>query len=212
MNPDGAYGYQCKDVADDYCLALFGSWVDTIRPGDAKFAYYNASPDYFEKVENTPEGVPPRGAIICWNGSMGGGFGHIAVVLRADKNSFDVVEQNGFTKTRPAYEASYSTYQHVIGWLIPKGGDVTPEEQAEIAALRAVGQTAQQIIQLAIDRETRINELVKEVDQSKVDISNLQTEIKELKAKLADQKPITLDDYSLGALLSAAFSKLFKIK
>lgn len=123
MNPDKAYGYQCKDVADDYCLKLFGNWVGTIRPGNAKVAFANSNADFFVKVKNNPRDpkqVPPRGAIIVWNGNMGGGLGHIAVVTSAKPNGFDVVQQDGFRNTKPAHKAHFASYAHVIGWLIPK--------------------------------------------------------------------------------------------
>src|ERR1044072_6342546 len=98
MNPDGAYGYQCKDVADDYVIALFGDWVNTLRPGDAKDVFDNSSPDFFEKIRNDPNDpnqTPVRGDLMCWNANMGGGAGHIAFVEGAGPNGFDVIEQNG---------------------------------------------------------------------------------------------------------------------
>lgn len=119
IDVDKHYGLQCKDVIDDLCMALWGNWTNTIRPGDAKFCFDGSNPTYFEKIRNSPTGVPPRGSVIVWNGNMGGGFGHIAVVTSANVNSFSVVEQDGFRQVA-AYTKTYPNYAHVIGWLIPK--------------------------------------------------------------------------------------------
>lgn len=119
FNPDGAYGYQCKDVIDAYCLFLFNDWVNTIRPSDAYATFDNSNPAFFDKIRNTAEGVPQKGDIICWDKGIGA-FGHIAIILEANVNTFTVVQQNGYTNTMPAHKTTYPNYNHVIGWLRPK--------------------------------------------------------------------------------------------
>lgn len=119
FNPDGAYGYQCKDVIDAYCLFLFNDWVNTIRPSDAYATFDNSNPAFFDKIRNTPEGVPQKGDIICWDKGIGA-FGHIAIILEANVNTFTVVQQNGYTNTMPAHRTTYPNYNYVIGWLRPK--------------------------------------------------------------------------------------------
>nr|DAW32258.1 MAG TPA: Endolysin [Caudoviricetes sp.] len=126
MNPDGAYGYQCKDVADDYCIHLFGNWQNTIRPADAKNAFNNANDEFFIKIANDLNNsnlIPQRGDIVVWGASQANPYGHIAVVESADTTGVNVIEQDGFTNTTPAYQAKRGyVYAGMpcIGWLRPR--------------------------------------------------------------------------------------------
>lgn len=125
FNPDNAYGYQCKDVADAYVMAIFPGvpWTETIRPGNGQDVFANANAAYFDKVANDPgnaDQLPPRGAIVSIAGSAEIPEGHVAVVLLADQAGMWVVQQNGYTQT--ACEAAYLTYDGLIGWLVPKLG------------------------------------------------------------------------------------------
>ncbi|AYN55955.1 lysin A [Arthrobacter phage Noely] len=126
FNPDRAHGLQCKDVADAYCLALFGDWVNTIRPGNGKDVFDHASPAYFTKVRNNPADprqLPPRGAIINYGWSKAVPEGHVAVVLKADAHGVDVIDQDGYAQ-RPARVSrlgyALPNGAVVVGWLIPK--------------------------------------------------------------------------------------------
>lgn len=126
MNPDKAYGYQCKDVADDYCIHLFGDWVNTIRPADAKNAFARANEAFFVKIPNdlnNPNLIPQRGDIIVWGASRANPYGHIAVVESADTAGANVIEQDGFKNTIPAYRAKRGYIyagMPCIGWLRPR--------------------------------------------------------------------------------------------
>ena len=126
MNPDKAYGYQCKDVADDYCIYLFGNWQNTIRPADAKDAFARSNPEFFVKIANNlndPNLIPQRGDIIIWGASRANPYGHIAVVESADKSGATVIEQDGFKNTTPAYRAKRGYIyagMPCIGWLRPR--------------------------------------------------------------------------------------------
>lgn len=128
-NPDGAYGYHCKDYADAYAIALFGNWVNTLRPNNAKDAFDGANPDFFHKIRknsNSPNLIPEPGDIIVYNGWGANPYGHIAVVLDANIFGVMVVEQDGFLQI-PARKIFYSYDKlPIIGWLRPK-------YQAEVA-------------------------------------------------------------------------------
>lgn len=125
IDVDGSYGLQCKDVIDDYCLWLFNDWVNTIRPANAKEAFANSNEEYFEKIANNPNDpnlIPQRGDIIIWDVMSGNPYGHIAVVVGADVNGVDVIEQDGFLQV-PArlYRRPYVLAGGVvIGWLRPR--------------------------------------------------------------------------------------------
>ena len=125
IDVDGAYGLQCKDVIDDYCLWLFNDWQNTIRPANAKEAFANSNGDFFEKILNNmsdPNLLPQRGDIIIWGAMAGNPYGHIAVVLGADLNGVDVIEQDGFAQTpaRTIRRSWIISGGPVIGWLRPR--------------------------------------------------------------------------------------------
>ena len=127
MNPDGAYGYQCVDVPDDYCIALWGNYTNTLGTGDAGWALFNATkPGYFTKILNNtsdPNQIPQHGDIVFWQYPSGGG--HVAVVDTADVNGMMVYEQNYYLAIPGAKDGTlpcalrHQTYPSVIGWLRP---------------------------------------------------------------------------------------------
>ena len=110
--------YQCVDVADDYCIALWGNYANTIGTGNAGWPLFNATkPGYFTKILNdtsNPNLIPKHGDIVFWS------YGHVAVVDTADVNGMMVFEQNYGTPdgTLPCARR-HQTYPSVIGWLRP---------------------------------------------------------------------------------------------
>lgn len=121
-NPDNFAGYQCKDLADAYAMFIFGKpWAETLRPGNGKDVYNNASDAYFIKVPNNPKDpaqLPPRGAIGSIAGSAAVPEGHVFVVLSADRNGMKVLQQDGYRQV--AAHTAYLPYDGLIGWLIPR--------------------------------------------------------------------------------------------
>ena len=73
----------------------------------------------FERIDNTPEGIPQKGDIIIWNANTGGGFGHVAIFVEGNVNSFKSFDCNWPTGSLPHIQGHY--YKNVLGWLKPKG-------------------------------------------------------------------------------------------
>lgn len=119
---DNFAGYQCKDLVDAYAMFIFGKpWHETVRPGNGNKVFDNASPDYFHKIPNdprNPDQLPPRGAIVSIGGSAAVPEGHTAVVLAADRNGMQVLQQDGYRQV--AAHVAYLPYDGLIGWLVPK--------------------------------------------------------------------------------------------
>lgn len=133
FNPDNAHGYQCKDWADAFCLFLFGSWVNTIRPGNGADVFDNANPEFFIKVRNDPnkpDQLPPPGSIVSIAGSPAVPEGHVAGVLESDAGGMAVVQMNGYTQE--AAHIARLSYVGLIGWLIPKYAALTTTSTEEI--------------------------------------------------------------------------------
>ena len=103
--------------------------------GHAKDIFANASTNEYEKVENAPDIYPDEGDIICWNSTMGNGFGHIAIVISSDpeKDTVEVFESNN-PYGEPPRKHTYSNWRGIIGWLKPyvlEGEENDPPELTE---------------------------------------------------------------------------------
>ena len=130
LSIDNNNSLDCVDVPKSWATFLFNvSWVQTIGYGNAKDLYNNASSNYFDKIPNSPTGVPNPGDIIVWGTGIGI-YGHIAVVIWANVNTFMVLEQDSY-KQVAAYQRQWLNYSAVIGWLRPKyndnGGTMDPQ-------------------------------------------------------------------------------------
>lgn len=85
--------------------------------------------NYYEKIPNTPEGVPQLGDVIVWGKSYGG-IGHIAICTEiANKRTFTSFDQND-PINEPCHFQPH-TYTGVLGWLRPKNQLLVAEPQAE---------------------------------------------------------------------------------
>lgn len=140
MNLDGAYGYQCVDLANQYACDIFGVPWRTAMTGvtGAKQILDAASDTYFTRTDNNPnrpEQIPAPGDVVVWGGNGSNRWGHVAVVESADQNGMWVVQQDGFApplqfvndswySAKPAHRA-WLGYDNpgtgmVSGWLTPR--------------------------------------------------------------------------------------------
>jgi len=112
---DGVYPYQCVDLTKAYNRDVIGA---PVIMGNAKDYAKNPLPDFYEYKINHLWYIPPRGAIAIWNGNVGGGYGHVAIVKDADIRNFKSFDQNW-----PAGESCVIVnhdYKNVVGFLVPK--------------------------------------------------------------------------------------------
>lgn len=119
---DGYYGGQCVD--------LFRQYIDDVlkfpQPkgvGGAKdfwpnYDTDNALKNYYDKIPNTPTAVPSAGDVMLWNEKAGGGWGHVAVFLEGNANTFTSFDQN-WPKLDVCTKTTHD-YKNVFGWLKPK--------------------------------------------------------------------------------------------
>jgi surface antigen len=103
---------QCVGLIEVWLAALGLPWI----PGNAKDLPANADRNHYHVVPNGPNNFPPVGAVVCWDGSWGGGYGHTAVVVAATSMYLAVFEQNDPTGSPPVL--STHSYQGVEGWII----------------------------------------------------------------------------------------------
>ena len=123
---------QCTAVAHAWELMcglpiVYGNAIDT---------FDNAPDVLYAKELNTPEGVPAPGAIMVWNMPWGKYFdegqlhyaGHTAVVVSANVNTFDCLEQND-GNNGVTYIGRHN-YADVIGWFTPRMLQSLPPAQS----------------------------------------------------------------------------------
>lgn len=112
---DGEFGGQCVDLFRQYVKDVLVIVPQTPALRGA-YNIWSAYPkDYFTKIENTPTGVPQKGDIVIWSNKAGGGFGHVAICLEGNINSFTSLDQNWPTISKVT-KTSHN-YNHVLGWL-----------------------------------------------------------------------------------------------
>lgn len=104
------------------CVGLIALWCDLHHKphigGNAVDLLRAADPAAYSLVMNGASNYPPPGAIVCWDASWGGGYGHTAVVVAATPMLLSVFEQNDPDGAAPLL-ATHS-YGGVAGWLIFK--------------------------------------------------------------------------------------------
>jgi hypothetical protein len=113
--------FQCVDIVNQYIKEVLNK--TPIKGTDAKDFPTKYKKEEFDWIPNTPTGVPGVGDIIIWSGNVGGGAGHIAVVLSATANTFTSLDQNWSKKQVVTIENH--RYNNVLGWLKPKGGNMS---------------------------------------------------------------------------------------
>jgi len=114
---DGYYGTQCMDLMHQYVYEVLDIKDKTVLAAPGARDVYNHFRwgDLFDKIPNTPTGVPKKGDIIFWGYAP---YGHVAVFVEGNVNNFTSFDANYPEGTLPHLQTH--DYAHVLGWLRPK--------------------------------------------------------------------------------------------
>lgn len=118
---------QCVDLANAYIRDVLG--LPIIEWTNAKdFPSKGGEP--YTYILNTPTGVPSGGDLVIW----GGTYGHIAIFIEGNANTFTSFDQN-YPVGSPCHVQGH-TYANVLGWMHPKtlpqvDQECMPKSQAE---------------------------------------------------------------------------------
>ncbi len=122
---DGHYQSQCMDLYRFYVSEVL-ELPQSPGVSGAYQVFDTASTKDYDKIRNTPSGVPKKGDIIIWQKSYGG-YGHIAIVVDANVNGILSFDQNHTGRLDPCQLVNHN-YNLVLGWLHPKGGQMDLRE------------------------------------------------------------------------------------
>jgi len=132
--------------------------------GNPPVLWDNYQSDYYEKIPNTPEGVPQLGDVIIWGKSYGG-IGHIAICTEiANVKTFTSFDQND-----PIGEPCHfqpHTYTGVLGWLRPKNQLVLEPPKEDTNAQDKIS-----------DLEIKVKSLNEQVAKTQLENSELRTSL-----------------------------------
>jgi chaperonin cofactor prefoldin len=155
---DGHYGFQCVDLYRQYVQEVL-EFPQSPGVTGAKDIWDSYLPEYYDRISNTPEGVPQAGDIMIW-GSSYGKYGHVAVVSSATSSYFNAFSQNDPLGALSGIK-KYTNWTPVLGWLHPKG-----KENNEQALKDKIS-----------DLETKVATLNEAVATKSLEVNHLRTEL-----------------------------------
>ena len=118
VDEDGVYPNQCMDLMHAYCIEVLGLDVSVLAAPTALQSFTNfTATDKFDRVLNTPSGVPPKGALVYF-GTAIGPAGHVCIALGGNTDGFDSFDSNWPVGHLP--QVITHSYVGCLGWLIPK--------------------------------------------------------------------------------------------
>jgi hypothetical protein len=119
---DKAYEGQCVDLFRQYCHDVLNINQPRGVVGAADFwDNFETDPvlkENFDRIKNTPSGLPVFGDVMLWDRRKGKGFGHVALFIEGDLNTFTSFDQNWPTLSKCT--KTVHDYSSVIGWIHPK--------------------------------------------------------------------------------------------
>lgn len=224
---DGKFGAQCVDLARQYVKEVLGYPQCPPVVGAADL-WDSCVSDFYEKVPNTPTGVPQSGDIVIWNRKLGNGYGHVAIFDHGNASAFVSFDQN-YPLGTPCHFQKH-TYSSVTGWLHPKES-MTEALEACMQDRESFWKQRDEALAKLLVKEEECQKLSQELDECKKtyekQLSDLSTKIEhledtnealrtkneELQAKidaLHSQNP--LDGYSGLELIVEGIKKLVQRK
>lgn len=128
IDTDGYYGAQCKDFVNAFTQENFGITF----PGNACDLIYDALPSGWQRIQNYAEFIPEPGDIAIWGGWNGNPYGHTGIIISANINTFESVDQNWVNSSSNGSAAARVThnYNRPAFW-----GVIRPPYQSNIPAV-----------------------------------------------------------------------------
>lgn len=182
---DGYYGPQCVDLAQQYNKELFNG---PFLSGNGAKDIWNTYPQsIYDRVANSPTGVPNPGDIIIW-GSSYGPYGHIAICIEANVNNFKCLSQNDPIGALTGIR-DYPNYNGVLGWLHPKQTTQVDDCPAKLKQVTEERDKLNGVItgkdETISNLNTTINDKNNQITKLSGDVSTLQQQVLDRDSRIA---------------------------
>lgn len=186
---DGKYGPQCMDLYRQYVKEVLGFPQSKPVPS-AKDVWDTYLPDFYERISNSPSGVPQKGDIVIWGGNYGP-HGHIAIFIQGNTKQFTSFDQND--PLGSLCHEQLHTYKGVLGWLRPKYATIEPDMPTWLTSLlrddlglditKSEGDVRGKVgeIKNAVQKYDEVNKRLKVLEE---DYAHASGEVAELREKL----------------------------
>lgn len=190
VDTDNAYGGQCMDLMHQWIVEGVGLADQKIlAAAAAKNVYTNFDSilghEYFEKIANTPAGIPQEGDIVFWGN---GTYGHVAIFIEGDSKMLKSFDQNYPTGT-PCHIQTHN-YIGCLGWLHPKQFGLQAElEKCSLTRNNHWEDLIKIKTTLNVSGEYSITTILSRIDQLngyEVDVGKKDQEIEQLKRDAID--------------------------
>lgn len=213
---------QCVALIHQYLADCFGLTDPTLLAQPSAYEIYtnfaniNGS-QYFNRVQNTPEGVPSPGDIVIIGpndpGAQTGPDGHICIFVSGDVNNMTTFDANYPTGSLPHLQ--HHTYSGILGWLTPRPQGtfvdsatfekLVSESTAFESFVTAGYNSPQDVNQKLQSFTSQISDLQKQVGDANNKNEELLGEISNLQqlAKQASELPTPSADQGLEAIQQA---------
>lgn len=227
---DGAYGFQCMDLIHQYCVEVLGIPNKSVLAQPSAYLVYSnfanvVGHDLFERISNTPSGVPQKGDIMIWGQGLGNN-GHIAIFLDGDTKGFNSFDQNYPTGTLP--HKQFHNYSYVLGWLHFKqpSSPVPLVTQAELDQIRldrdnnyrnwqqckvTLGLTSQELETCKVKVRDLESTLSTQTTESAKQLSIVEERVTKLQADYLALQNNTLDTVPSTVLLATLGKRLLRL-
>lgn len=218
---DGYYGAQCMDLMHQYIYDVLGLTDKRILAAPTAKDVFLGTPfglEYFDKIPNTPTGVPKEGDIIFF-GTGVGPAGHVCIFISGDANKFQSFDVN-WPVGSPAHVQDH-TYGYCLGWLSPKG--IQPDLQTQLSqsnadrdrnwtwfasVCKALG--VEENIDAAIAEATKNKTLAETLVQKEKQLMEVQKQANDLQAQLSIKEEAIKDVQTQVITLTVAVQEAQK--
>jgi len=168
---DNYFGNQCVDLYRQYVKEVLGFKQSPLVKG-AKDIWTTYLKDKFQRISNTPDGLPKEGDIIIWRTEP---YGHVGIFVEGTTGSFRSFDQN-YPKGTPCHIQGHR-YTNVLGWLHPISKDEVPDETLLLQerALKALQKAVDKKLYGNIESAARaVVDLVKDAAEYKSHIKSME--------------------------------------
>lgn len=186
VDTDGVYPNQCMDLAHEYVKDVLGLPVSLLAHPSAYQVFTDfTETQYFDKITNTPTGLPQPGDLIIF-GQQVGANGHICVYIEGDVNSFKSFDANWPTGSLPHIQSH--SYNGVLGWLHPK---TQPNDDALASCMadrEKFWKERDDALAKVEQQGQVIDHLNSTINDKNIQIASLQSQVDALTSQLADSQ------------------------